>query len=84
MRDDLFGDGGYLLSGGPDGATSERTERAPDISLGVAALGSVYLGGVRLETLGRAGTAVADDADALTRLDRALLADRAPVHGTGF
>jgi predicted acetyltransferase len=84
VRDDLFGDSGYLLSGGPDGASSERTERPPDISLGVEALGSVYLGGVRLETLGRAGTAVADDADALTRLDRALLADRAPVHGTGF
>jgi predicted acetyltransferase len=84
VRDDLFGDGGYLLRGGPDGAASQRTERPPDISLGVAALGSVYLGGVRLETLGRAGQAVADDPDALTRLDRALLADRAPVHGTGF
>ncbi|MDT4907810.1 MAG: hypothetical protein QOI69_1051 [Pseudonocardiales bacterium] len=84
VRDDLFGDGRYLLRGGPEGATSERTERASDISLGVSALGSVYLGGVRLETLGRAGKAAADDPAQLTRLDRALLADRTPVHGTGF
>jgi predicted acetyltransferase len=84
VRDDLFGDGRYLLRGGPDGATCERSERTSDISLGVAALGSVYLGGVRLETLGRAGKAAADDPAQLTRLDRALLADRTPVHGTAF
>lgn len=84
VRDDLFGDGRYLLRGAPDGATCERTERGSDISLGVAALGSAYLGGVRLETLARAGKAAADDPAQLTRLDRALLADRQPVHGTGF
>jgi predicted acetyltransferase len=84
VRDDLFGDGRYLLRAGPDGATSERTERTPDISLGVSALGSVYLGGVRLEILGRAGKVSADNPAQLTRLDRALLADRTPVHGTAF
>jgi predicted acetyltransferase len=84
VRDDLFGGDRYLLRGGPGGATSERTERTPDISMGVAALGSVYLGGVRLETLGRAGKAAADDPAQLTRLDRALLTDRTPVHGTAF
>ena len=84
VRDDLFGDANYFLRGGADGATCERTDRTPDVSLGVAALGSVYLGGTRLETLGRAGKAAADDRAALTRLDRALLTDRAPVHGTGF
>jgi predicted acetyltransferase len=84
VRDDLFGDGRYLLRGGPDGATCERCERMPDVSLGVATLGSVYLGGVRLETLARAGHATADDPAQLARLDRALLADRVPVYGTSF
>jgi predicted acetyltransferase len=84
VRDDLFGDGRYLLRGGPDGATCERTERPPDISLEVAALGAVCLGGVRLETLARAGKATADDRAAVTLLDRALLANRTPAHGTAF
>lgn len=84
VGDELFGDGRYLLRGGPDGATCERTERTPDVHLGVAALGSVYLGGVRLEALARAGKVVSDGPGPLARLDRALLADRLPVHGTGF
>ena len=33
-----------LLDGGPDGATCRATDRTPDITLPVAALGSVYLG----------------------------------------
>ena len=33
-----------LLDGGPDGATCRVTDRAPDLTLPVAALGSVYLG----------------------------------------
>lgn len=84
VRDSLFGDGRYRLRGGPDGAVCERTDDAPDVSLGVGALGSVSLGGVRLATLARAGHVVTDDQAALTRLDRALLADRAPSHGTAF
>jgi predicted acetyltransferase len=84
VRDGQFGDGRYLLRGGPGGATCERTERLADVSLGVAALGSAYLGGVRLETLARAGQASGEDPAVLARLDRALLADRSPVHGTGF
>jgi len=84
VRDERFGDDRYLLRGGPDGATCERCERMPDVSLGVATLGSVYLGGVRLETLARAGHATADDPAQLARLDRALLADRVPVYGTSF
>jgi len=84
VADELFGEHRYLLRGGPDGATCVRSERIPDLRLGVAALGSVYLGGVRLETLARAGQADADDRAHVARLDRALLADRVPVHGTGF
>jgi predicted acetyltransferase len=84
VHDEMFGDGRYWLRGGPDGATCERTERAADVTLPVASLGSVYLGGFRLETLARAGFAAADDPAALARLDRALLADRLPLYGTAF
>jgi predicted acetyltransferase len=84
VTDDLFGDGRYLLQGGPDGAVCTRTDRAADVVLGVGALGSTYLGGVRLAALARAGQARADNAALLTRLDRALLADREPAHGTAF
>ena len=84
VHDRMFGDGRYLLRGGPDGANCERTERTPDITLTVNALGSAYLGGVRLAALARAGFAAAEDPAAMVRLDRALLADRLPVHGTPF
>lgn len=84
VPDPLFGEDRYLLRGGPDGATCKRSDRPPQLTLDVAALGAVYLGGTRLETLARAGQAQADDRAVLTRMDRALLADRLPVHGTAF
>ena len=36
------------LEAGPDGSTCRTTERSPDLSLDVSALGAVYLGGTRL------------------------------------
>jgi predicted acetyltransferase len=84
VTDDLFGDSRYLLRGGPDGGTCTPTDRPADVTLSAAALGAGYLGGVRLESLARAGRVTADDAMLLTRLDRALLADRLPAHGTAF
>jgi predicted acetyltransferase len=83
VADPLLGDGRYLLTGGPDGATCTRTERAADILLGVGALGAICLGGTRLATLARAGV-VSGAGDALRRLDLALLADRLPFHGTNI
>ncbi|MGZ4464402.1 MAG: sterol carrier protein domain-containing protein, partial [Nocardioides sp.] len=53
-------------------------------SLPVAVLGSLYLGGQRLQSLARAGQVRVDDPGLAQRLDRALLADRAPFHGTPF
>jgi predicted acetyltransferase len=73
--------GRYRLRGGPDGASCTRTEATADVSLGVAALGAVSLGGTRLATLARAGLAEGDQT-ALQRLDVALLADRQPIAGT--
>lgn len=84
VADPAFGDGRYRLRGGPDGATCEPVSGAADVELDVAALGSVYLGGVRLDHLLRAGRGRAENRAAATRLDRALLSDRLPHHGTAF
>jgi predicted acetyltransferase len=84
VTDRMFGDARYRLQGGADGATCERTDRTPDVTLPVTALGSTYLGGTRLQALARAGLATADDPATLARLDRALLSDRLPTHGTAF
>jgi predicted acetyltransferase len=82
--DEQFGDGRYLLKGGPDGASCAPTDRTADVSFDVAALGAAYLGGVRLAPLAAAGRIRADDPGTLSRLDRALLADREPMYGTAF
>jgi predicted acetyltransferase len=84
VTDDLFGDGRYLLRAAADGATCEPTDRTPNLSLSASTLGSVYLGGNRLQTLAAAGHVQCEDPALLTRLDRAFLSDRAPFHGTGF
>ena len=84
VDDPVFGAGRYRLRGGPDGAQCEPSSAAADVEVDVAALGSVYLGGVRLAQLLRAGRSRADVPDAAVRLDRALLADRLPQHGTAF
>lgn len=79
--DPVLGDGRYLLRGGPDGAECTRTDAAPDVTLGVAALGAVSTGGTRLRHLARLGRVDAADELLLGRLDRALIADRAPCLG---
>ena len=72
------------MRGGPDAATCEHTERSPDLVIDAAALGAVSLGGTRLSQLARAGRVDCADTGLLARLDRALLADRVPQHGTSF
>jgi predicted acetyltransferase len=72
------------LTGGPDGATCTPTDRAAQVWLDRAELGSIYLGGQRLHTLVRAGLARVVDAGLLDRLDLAFGTDRAPRYGTDF
>lgn len=85
VDDPFLGQGGtFRLTGGPDGARCTPTDAAPEVHLGVAALGSVYLGGHRLGTLARAGLVQVDDPRVLSRVDLAFLADRSPAHGTDF
>lgn len=75
--------GRFRLRGGPDGASCERTDRAPDVRLDVAALGALSLGGHPVSSLARAAR-VAGAPEVVHRLDAALLTDRAPNHGTDF
>ena len=70
VTDDLgFAAGRYLLSVVDGVATVERTDRAADVTLPVASLGSVYLGHATAPGLALAGR-IAGDADALDRLFR--------------
>jgi predicted acetyltransferase len=55
IRPDGAAAGRFTLEGGPDGAVARRTRDEPDLTLDVAALGSILLGGVRASTLARAG-----------------------------
>ncbi len=84
LHDALLGNARYRIKGGPEGATVTRTDDIADLSSDVAVLGAVYFGGVRLQSLIAAGRAHASDVALARRVDRALLADRAPLHGTAF
>ena len=61
--------GRFALDGGPDGATCVRTRAAADLTLDVATLGSVYLGGHPLRTLAAAGLVDEHAAGAVARAD---------------
>jgi len=82
--DPLLGDQRLALSGGPDGASCQPTDRPAQASFSLAGLGSAYLGGHRLHTLARAGVLRCDDPRLLDRLQLAFATDRAPFHGTAF
>jgi len=47
--------GRFVLEGGPDGATCRATDESVDLSLGMAALGALVLGGTSLRVLADAG-----------------------------
>ncbi len=72
-----WNEGRYELEAGPDGASCRRSDAEPDIVLSAADLGSVYLGGTRLQTLRRAGR-VQGDAEALRRADAMFAWDPLP------
>jgi len=77
-------DGRFRLDGGPSGADCARTTFEPDVVLDVAALGAVYLGGVRFSTLGRAGRIREARPGALARADAMFTSDLAPWCSTHF
>jgi predicted acetyltransferase len=76
--------GRFLLDGGPSGATCVPTDREPDLELGIAALGSLYLGGHNARTLAEAGLVGQRTAGAVHRAGLMFGTDR-PAHcGTHF
>jgi predicted acetyltransferase len=66
--------GSYRLAGGK----AERTTEAPDLTLDVDALGSVYLGGFGFTRLADAGRVVEHTKGALLRADALFRSARAP------
>jgi predicted acetyltransferase len=76
--------GRWRLTGGEKGATCERTSAAPDIALGVRELGSVFLGGASLTSLGAAGLVEERRNGALAEASRAFVTDLEPWMSFGF
>jgi predicted acetyltransferase len=76
--------GRFRLDATPDGATCARTTDDPDLTLGVADLGALMLGGVAWATLRRAGLVDQHTTGALARADDLFRAERPPYCGTDF
>ena len=76
--------GRYALEGSADGATCRRTDEDPDLTLEIADLGAVYLGGVRFGTLARAGRVIEQRDGAARRADLLFTSDPPPWCGTSF
>ncbi len=70
--------GRYELHVAEGHGEAERSDAQPDLSLDVADLGAVYLGGVRPSVLARAGRIAEHVPGALTRADRLFATERAP------
>jgi len=80
VGDDLLpqNNGGFRLCGGPDGAEVARTQDQPDVTLGIAQLGALYLGGNSPATLSQAGLITEHTPGALRRMAAGFAWDRQP------
>ena len=72
------------LDGGPDGAQCKTTTAEPDLVLGLAQLGSIYLGGVRAEHHAAAGALEERTPGAIRRVDAMFASYPAPAALTYF
>jgi predicted acetyltransferase len=72
------------LDGGPDGARCEPTDASPDLVLGIAQLGSIYLGGTRAEQHAAAGAIEEPTPGAIARIDAMFASYPAPASPTWF
>jgi predicted acetyltransferase len=79
-----WNEGRWRLTGGPDGATCERTDASPDVTLGAAELGAAYLGGTRLAALAAARRVDEHTAGSLRLADQMLATARQPWCQTFF
>jgi predicted acetyltransferase len=76
--------GSWHLQGNQSGATCEKTDRTPDLVLGVRELATVYLGRPSLALLGAAGLVEEKTEGALQATSKAFVSARAPWLDTGF
>jgi predicted acetyltransferase len=77
-------DGRFALDASPDGATCVPTDETADITMPVATLGTVYLGGVHVTTLHAAGWLDEHTPGAVTRADPLFATTVAPWCNTWF
>lgn len=78
--------GSWVLEAGPDGATCRRAGETgrSQLAFGVAALGSLYLGGVTASALAAAGRIRVVEVAALHLADALFCTALAPFSGTSF
>jgi predicted acetyltransferase len=72
------------LEGGSDGAQCATTTEEPDVVLGLAQLGSIYLGGTRAQQYVAAGTVEERTAGAIQRVDAMFASYPLPSNTTWF
>ncbi|HET9256975.1 MAG TPA: GNAT family N-acetyltransferase [Pseudonocardiaceae bacterium] len=76
--------GRFALDGGPEGASCARTAASADLTLDVAVLGSICLGGYGLRRLAAAGLVDEASPGAVTRADAMFRSPVAPWCSTCF
>ena len=79
-----FAAGRVALEGGPDGATCTRTDQPADLQMGVATLGSLYMGTVSPHLLARTGAIDEERVGALDRAESMFRATPTPWCTTWF
>lgn len=75
---------GRFRVGGRPHETARPDSSRPDLTVGVAALASVYLGGTRWAALAQAGQVTEHRAGAVASADQLFATVSAPFSGTGF
>lgn len=81
---DGYADGTFALEGGPDGATCGPTAQSPDVTLPVAVLGSIYLGGFSARRFGVLGMLDEHRDGAVARLSAMFQTAIAPWCPVGY
>jgi len=76
--------GRYALDGGPEGAECVPTKDSAELTVPVASLGSLLLGGVAARTLGLAGLVTELQRGAISKADVLFRTSRAPWCNTWF
>ncbi|MCF8602618.1 GNAT family N-acetyltransferase [Gordonia sp. HY442] len=85
VADDYSDRGGRYKLAVVDGrATVSRTDAAPNVSMDISVLSSLYLGGAPARGFSEAGRIDVDSADSLTQLARMFDVEHTPFAGTFF